>query len=95
MNLKPLGDRVIVKQDDAEETTAGGLLLSSGSKEKPTSGTVLAVGDGKTTDDGKTIPVPVKKGDRVIYGKYGGTEVEIDGETVVILRSDDIYAIQA
>ena len=95
MNLKPLGDRVIVKQDEAEETTAGGLLLSSGSKEKPTTGTVLAVGEGKTTDDGKTIPVPVKVGDRVIYGKYGGTEVEIEGETVMILRADDIYAIQA
>lgn len=95
MNLKPLGDRVIVKQDDVEETTAGGLLLSSGSKEKPTTGTVLAVGDGKVTEDGKTIPVPVKKGDHIIYGKYGGTEVEIDGETVIILRSDDIYAVQA
>ena len=95
MNLKPLGDRVIVKQDDVEETTAGGLLLSSGSKEKPTTGVVLAVGDGRTTEEGKTIPVPVKKGDRVIYGKYGGTEIEVDGETVIILRSDDIYAIQS
>ena len=95
MNLKPLGDRVIVKQDDVEETTAGGLLLSSGSKEKPTTGVVLAVGDGRTTEDGKTIPVPVKKGDRVIYGKYGGTEIEVDGETVIILRADDIYAVQA
>ncbi len=94
MNLKPLGDRVIVKQDDAEETTAGGLLLSSGSKEKPTTGIVLAVGEGRVTDDGKSIPVPVKEGDRVIYGKYGGTEVEIGGETVIILRADDIYAIQ-
>ena len=95
MNLKPLGDRVIVKQDDVEETTAGGLLLSSGSKEKPTTGVVLAVGDGRTTEDGKTIPVPVKTGDRVIYGKYGGTEIEVDGETVIILRADDIYAVQA
>lgn len=94
MNLKPLGDRVIVKQDDVEETTAGGLLLSSGSKEKPTTGVVLAVGDGRVADDGTTIPVPVAVGDRVIYGKYGGTEVEIGGETVIILRTDDIYAIQ-
>ena len=94
MNLKPLGDRVIVKQDDVEETTAGGLLLSSGSKEKPTTGVVLAVGDGIITDEGKTIPVPVKVGDHVIYGKYGGTEVEIGGETVIILRTDDIYAVQ-
>ncbi len=95
MNLKPLGDRVIVKQDEAEETTAGGLLLSSGSKEKPTTGVVLAVGDGRVTEDGETIPVPVKVGDRVLYGKYGGTEIDVDGETVMILRADDIYAVQA
>ena len=95
MNLKPLGDRVIVKQDEAEETTASGLFLASETKEKPTTGTVLAVGDGRVTDDGTTIPVPVKKGDRVVYSKYGGTEVEVDGEQLVILRSDDIYAIQA
>lgn len=94
MNLKPLGDRVIVKQDEAEETTAGGLLLSSGSKEKPTTGVVLAVGDGRVTEDGETIPVPVKVGDRVLYGKYGGTEIDVDGETVMILRADDLYAVQ-
>ena len=94
MNLKPLGDRVIVKQDEAEETTASGLFLASEAKEKPTTGVVLAVGTGRITDDGKTIPVPVKEGDRVVYGKYGGTEVEVGGEKVVILRSDDIYAIQ-
>lgn len=94
MNLKPLGDRVIVQQDEVSETTAGGLIIASENKEKPTSGIVLAVGEGRTTDDGKTIPVPVKKGDHVVYGKYSGTEVEVDGETVVILRSDDIYAIQ-
>ena len=94
MNLKPLGDRVIVKQDEAEETTASGLFLASSSKEKPTTGVVLAVGEGKHTDDGKLIPMPVKKGDHVLYGKYGGTEVEVQGEKVVILRADDIYAIQ-
>lgn len=93
MKLKPLGDRVIVKQDEVEETTAGGLLLSSGSKERPTTGVVVAVGEGRVTEEGKIIPVPVKKGDHVIYGKFGGTEVEVDGETVIILRSDDIYAI--
>lgn len=95
MNLKPLGDRVIVKQDEAEETTASGLFLASETKEKPTTGVVLAVGEGRVTDDGKTIPMPVKEGDRVVYSKYGGTEVEVGGEKVVILRSDDIYAIQA
>ncbi len=94
MNLKPLGDRVIVKQDEATETTASGLYLASDSKEKPTTGIVLAVGEGKVTDEGKIIPVPVKTGDHVVYGKFGGTEIDVDGEKVVILRSDDIYAIK-
>lgn len=94
MNLKPLGDRVIVKQDEAEETTASGLYIASSAKEKPTTGTVLAVGAGKVTDDGKTLPMPVKEGDRVLYGKYGGTEVEVEGEKVIIMRADDIYAVQ-
>lgn len=94
MNLKPLGDRVIVKQDEATETTASGLYLASDSKEKPTTGVVLAVGEGKVTDEGKIIPVPVKTGDHVVYGKFGGTEIDVDGEKVVILRSDDIYAIK-
>jgi len=94
MNLKPLGDRVIVKQDEVAETTASGLFIASGSKEKPTSGTVLAVGDGKLTDEGKRMPMPVKEGDCVIYGKYGGTEIEIEGEKVMILRVDDLYAIK-
>lgn len=94
MSLKPLGDRVIVKQDEAEETTASGLYIASSAKEKPTTGTVLAVGPGKVTEDGKTLPMPVKEGDRVLYGKYGGTEVEVDGEKVMIMRVDDIYAIQ-
>jgi len=94
MKLKPLGDRVIVKQDDASETTASGLFIASSAQEKPTTGTVLAVGEGRVTEDGKTIPVPVKKGDHVVYSKYGGTEIELDGETVIILRSDDIYAIE-
>lgn len=94
MNLKPLGDRVIVKQDEATETTASGLYIASGSKEKPTSGTVLAVGEGKLTDEGKRLPMPVKAGDHVIYGKFGGTEIDVDGEKVVILRADDLYAIQ-
>lgn len=94
MSLKPLGDRVIVKQDEAEETTASGLYIASSAKEKPTTGTVLAVGEGKVTDEGKTLPMPVKVGDHVLYGKYGGTEVEVDGQKVVIMRADDIYAVQ-
>ncbi|MCL1798068.1 MAG: co-chaperone GroES [Eggerthellaceae bacterium] len=95
MNLKPLGDRVIVKQDEAEITTASGLYLAPESKEKPQSGVVLAVGDGKMDKDGKHLPMPVKAGDKVIYGKYGGTEITVDGEEVLILRADDLYAVFA
>lgn len=94
MDLKPLGDRVIVKQDEVSEKSSGGLYIASSTKEKPTTGVVEAVGEGKMTDDGKRIPMPVKVGDHVIYGKYGGTEIEVDGEKVIILRADDIYAIK-
>lgn len=93
MALKPLGDRVIVKADEAESQTASGLYLATESKEKPQTGVVVAVGEGKLDKDGKHLPMPVKKGDRVIYGKYGGTEVTYDGQDVLILRADDIYAI--
>ena len=95
MNLKPLGDRVIIKQDEAEETTAGGLILAHDAKEKPQTGIVLAVGEGKRSKDGNIYPMPVKVGDKVLYGKYGGTEVTVDGEDVMILRSDDLYAVFA
>lgn len=95
MNLKPVGDRVIIKQDEAGETTSSGLYIASEAKEKPQSGIVLAVGEGKTDKDGKLLPMPVKEGDHIIYGKFSGTEVEIDGEAVVILRADDIYAVYA
>ena len=95
MNLKPLGDRVIIKQDEAEEKTAGGLILAHDAKEKPQSGTVLAVGEGKLDKDGNLVPVPVKVGDKVVYGKYGGTEINVEGEDVLILRADDLYAVFA
>ncbi len=95
MNLKPLGDRVIIKQDEAEETTASGLYLATEAKEKPQTGIVLAVGDGKLDKDGNLIPVPVKAGDKVIYGKYGGTEINVDGEDVLVVRADDLYAVFA
>ena len=95
MNLKPLGDRVIVKQDEAEETTASGLYIAREAKEKPQSGIVLAVGDGKLDKDGNMVPVPVKVGDKVVYGKFGGTEISVDGEDVLILRADDLYAVFA
>lgn len=93
MNLKPLGDRVIVKQDEVETTTASGLFIASESKEKPQTGVVLAVGEGKLDKDGKYLPMPVKEGDRVIYGKYGGTEIVVDEEEVLVLRADDLYAV--
>ncbi|MEG0322869.1 MAG: co-chaperone GroES [Raoultibacter sp.] len=95
MNLKPLGDRVIIKQDEAESTTASGLYLATEAKEKPQTGVVLAVGDGKLDKDGKYLPMPVKVGDRVIYGKFGGTEITTEGEDVLILRADDLYAVFA
>lgn len=94
MNLKPLGDRVIIKQDEAEQATAGGLYIATETKEKPSSGVVLAVGDGKVADTGELLPMPVAVGDRVVYGKFAGQEIENEGEKVIILRADDIIAIQ-
>lgn len=94
MNLKPLGDRVIIKQDDAEQTTASGLYIAQETKEKPSSGVVLAVGEGKVSDAGERLPMPVAVGDRVVYGKFAGQEIESEGEKVIILRADDIIAIQ-
>ena len=94
MNLKPLGDRVIVKQDDAEQTTASGLYIATESKEKPSSGVVLAVGEGKMTKDGNLIPVPLSVGDRVVYSKFAGMEIENEGEKVVVMRFDDVFAVE-
>ena len=93
MNLKPLSDRVIIKQDEAEETTASGLILTSSSKEKPQRGKIVAAGEGKRADDGSLIPRPVAVGDTVVYGKYAGQEITVEGEEFVILRADDIIAV--
>jgi chaperonin GroES len=93
MNLKPLGDRVVVKASEAEEQTKSGLFIPDTAKEKPQKGSVIAVGEGKYREDGTRVPVDVKVGDVVIYGKYGGTEVKVDGEDYLILRADDIYAV--
>ncbi len=95
MNLKPLGDRVIVKRDEAEDKTASGLYLSREAKEKPQTGEVIAVGEGKRDKDGALIPLPVKVGDKILYGKYGGTEVTVDEEELLIVRADDIYGVFA
>ncbi len=91
--IKPLADRVIVKPKEAEETTKGGIILPDTAKEKPVEGTIVAVGAGKVTDDGKTIAMSLKVGDVVLYGKYSGTEVKIEGEEYLIMRESDIYGI--
>ncbi|MEK6756197.1 MAG: co-chaperone GroES [Bacteroidota bacterium] len=93
MTLKPLADRVVVKPSPAEEKTKGGIIVPDTAKEKPVWGEVIAVGPGRVSDDGKQIPSEVKVGDRVLYGKYSGTEVTIDGEELLIMRESDIFAI--
>ncbi|HQF43243.1 MAG TPA: co-chaperone GroES [Ignavibacteriaceae bacterium] len=93
IKLKPLGDRVVVKPAAAEEKTAGGIILPDTVKEKPVEGNVVAVGPGKVADDGKAIKMEVKVGDRVLYGKYSGTEVTINGEEYLIMRESDIFGI--
>lgn len=94
MNLKPLGDRLIVRATDEEETTASGLVLPDTAKEKPQQGEVLAVGEGSWDEDGeKRIPLDVKKGDKVLYSKYGGTEIKVDGEDLLVLRESDVLAV--
>lgn len=93
MKLKPLADRVIVKQSEAEEKTASGILLPDTAKEKPTKGKVISVGPGKLDDKGKRMAVAVREGETVYYGKYSGTDVEINGEKFVILRESDILGV--
>ena len=90
--LEPLGERVIVKPIEREEVSKGGIVIPDTAKEKPQEGEVLAVGPGKLADDGKRIAMDVKEGDKVIYAKYGGTEIKIDDEDLVILRESDILA---
>jgi chaperonin GroES len=93
MKLKPLGDRVLVKPVEEEATTASGIVLPDTAKEKPQKGQVLAVGDGKVDDDGKRIKLDVSKGDEVLYSKYGGTEITVEGEDLLVLRESDVLAI--
>ena len=94
MNLKPLGDRVIVRAIDEEETTASGLLLPDTAKEKPQKGEIVAAGEGRWDEDGeKRVPLDVSKGDDVLYSKYGGTDIKVDGEDLLVLRESDILAI--
>jgi len=93
MTLKPLADRVIVKPSQAEERTKGGIIVPDTAKEKPVWGEVIAVGPGRVSDDGKLVPMQVKAGDKVLYGKYSGTEVTVDGDELLIMRESDIFAI--
>jgi chaperonin GroES len=94
MNLKPLDDRIVVKANEAEERTASGLVIPDTAKEKPQQGTVLAVGPGRRSDQtGNVIPMDVKVGDTVVYSKYGGTEISLGGEDVLILTSRDVLGV--
>ena len=92
MKLKPLGDRVVVKPDEGEEKTASGLVIPDTAKEKPQEGKVISVGPGRY-EDGKYVPMGVKEGDKIIYSKYGGTEVKVEGEELMILSERDILAV--
>jgi chaperonin GroES len=92
MNLKPLGDRLIVKPVDEEETTASGIVLPDTAKEKPQKGKVLAVGDGALNEDGSRRPLDVAEGDEVLYSKYGGTEIVVEGDDLLVLRESDVLA---
>ncbi len=93
MKIKPLDDRILVKQSEAEEKTAGGIVLPDSAKEKPQRGKVISCGPGKILDSGKRGEMCVKKGDEVFYGKYSGTEVEVDNEKFIILRESDVLAV--
>ncbi len=93
MKVRPLHDRVIVKRVEEEEKTKGGIIIPDTAKEKPVEGKVVAVGDGKVGDDGKKIKLEVKAGDRILFGKYAGTDINIEGEEHLIMREDDIIAV--
>jgi len=93
MKIKPLADRVVVKPAPAEEMTASGIIIPDTAKEKPMQGEIVAAGKGKTSDEGKFVPMELKVGDKVLYGKYSGTEVTIEGEDYLIMRESDVYAI--
>ena len=93
MKIKPLQDRIIVKRLEEEEKTKGGIIIPDAAKEKPQEGEVIAVGDGKILENGQTLALTVKVGDKILFGKYSGTEIKIDGEEHLILREDDVLGI--
>ncbi|MHB8111151.1 MAG: co-chaperone GroES [Syntrophorhabdaceae bacterium] len=93
MKVKPLQDRILVKRIEEEEKTKGGIIIPDAAKEKPQEGKVVAVGDGKTLESGQKAALTVKPGDKILFGKYSGTEIKVDGEEHLILREDDVLAI--
>ena len=95
LSIKPLSDRIVVEAAPAEEVSSGGIILPDTAKEKPQQGKVVAVGPGKVSDNGNIVKVTLKSGDKVLYGKYSGTEITVDGEEVLIMRESDILAVLA
>jgi chaperonin GroES len=95
MTIRPLGDKVVVKPSEAEDKSAGGIILPDAAKQKPQEGSIIAVGSGRLLDNGQRNTLNVKVGDVVVYSKYGGTEFKLDGDTVVILDEDQIYAVKS
>jgi chaperonin GroES len=93
MNFRPLHDRILIKRIEEKETVKGGIIIPDTAKEKPQEGEVVAVGNGKKTEDGKVIPLDVKAGDRILFGKYSGSDVKIDGDEYLILREDEILGV--
>jgi len=93
MNIRPLYDRIVVKRIEEQETKVGGLFIPDSAKEKPQEGEVVAVGKGKRLDDGKVVALDVQKGDRILFGKYSGSEIRIDGEDLLIMREDEVLGV--
>ena len=93
MKIRPLADRILVKREEPAETVKGGIIIPDSAKEKPQEGKVIAAGPGRVDEDGKRVPLEVKKGDRILMGKYSGTEVKLDGIEHIILREDDVLAV--
>ncbi len=93
MQIKPLRDRLIVRRLNSEEKTKGGIFIPDSAKEKPQEGEIVAVGSGKILDDGRVLPLEVKKGDKVLFGKYAGSEVKVDGEELLMMKEEDILGI--
>jgi chaperonin GroES len=93
MNFRPLHDRILIKRIEEKETAKGGIIIPDSAKEKPQEGEVIAVGNGKNTEDGKIIPLDVKAGDRILFGKYSGTEIKVDNEDFLILKEEEVLGV--